>query len=215
MPTKDQTLDAFCSQLAAGTPAPGGGAAAAVAGAMGAALVSMVAGLTVGREKYAAVNAEMEHLQQVGRREMEALFTCADEDQSAFNAVMAAFALPKGTEQEKAQRQQAVQAGYKTATEAPLKTMEHALVVMRVALAAASRGNQNALSDAYAGFLTVGAAFDGALWNVAINLGSLKDEAYKQAVVERVNRLRSERDEVVAAMQALTPDPVVRFLGQK
>ncbi|MDB4895693.1 MAG: formiminotetrahydrofolate cyclodeaminase [Firmicutes bacterium] len=214
MATKHETLDNFCSQLAAGTPAPGGGAAAAVAGAMGAALVSMVAGLTLGREKYAGVQAEMAELQVTGRSEVEALFTCADEDQTAFNAVMAAFALPKGTDEEKAQRQQAVQAGYRQATEAPLKTMAHGLLVMRVALAAANRGNTNALSDAYVAYLTAAASFEGALWNVAINLGSLKDEGYRQRVVETVARLRAERDEVAAAMQALTPDPVARFLAR-
>jgi methenyltetrahydrofolate cyclohydrolase len=215
MQTKSQTIEAFCSQLAAGTPAPGGGAAAAVTGAMGAALVSMVAGLTVGREKYAAVHAEMEHLQKAGAREMEALLTCADEDQAAFNTVMAAFALPKTSDEEKRQRQMAVQSAYQTATEAPLKTMEHALAVMRSALAAASRGNTNALSDAYVGFLTASACFEGALWNVAINLGSMKDETYKATVVETVGRLRRERDEVASAMHALTPDPVVRFLAHK
>ena len=214
MATKHETLDNFCSQLAAGTPAPGGGAAAAVAGAMGAALVSMVAGLTLGREKYAAVQSEMDELQATGRRELDALFTCADEDQTAFNAVMAAFALPKGSDEEKAKRQAAVQAGYRQATEAPLKTMAHALTVMRAALAAAHRGNTNALSDAYVAYLTASAAFEGALWNVAINLGSLKDEAYRQGVVDKVSGMRAERDEVTAAMQALTPDPVTRFLAR-
>jgi formiminotetrahydrofolate cyclodeaminase len=214
MATKHETLDNFCSQLAAGTPAPGGGAAAAVAGAMGAALVSMVAGLTLGREKYADVQAEMAELQVDGRRELEALFACADEDQTAFNAVMAAFALPKSTDEEKAQRQQAVQVGYKQATEAPLKTMAHGLVVMRAALAAANRGNRNALSDAYVAYLTAAACFEGALWNVAINLGSLKDEGYRQGVVDKVTRLRAERDELAAAMRALTPDPVARFLAR-
>lgn len=214
MATKHETLDNFCSQLAAGTPAPGGGAAAAVAGAMGAALVSMVAGLTLGREKYADVQAEMAELQVAGRRELEALFTCADEDQTAFHAVMAAFALPKGTDEEKAQRQQAVQTGYKQATEAPIKTMEHGLVVMRAALAAAKRGNSNVLSDAYVAYLTAAASFEGALWNVAINLGSLKAEGYRQGVVDKVTRLRAERDEMAAAMQALTPDPVARFLAR-
>ncbi|MDB4898127.1 MAG: formiminotetrahydrofolate cyclodeaminase, partial [Firmicutes bacterium] len=88
------------------------------------------------------------------------------------------------------------------------------LLVMRVALAAANRGNTNALSDAYVAYLTAAASFEGALWNVAINLGSLKDEGYRQRVVETVTGLRAERDEVAAAMQALTPDPVARFLAR-
>ncbi len=212
MSTAEQTIEAFCSQVAAGTPAPGGGAVAAVAGAMGASLVAMVAGLTVGREKYAGVHDEMVALQEAGRRETAEFLRCADEDQAAFEQVMAGFSLPKGTAEEKAARQQAVQAGYRAATLSPLKTMEHSVVVMRAALAAASRGNTNALSDAYVGYLTASAAFEGGLWNVAINLGSLKDEAFKQEVMAHVERLRSDRTEIAAAFHALTPDPIARFM---
>jgi formiminotetrahydrofolate cyclodeaminase len=215
MRTAEQTIEAFCSQLAAGTPAPGGGAAAAVSGAIGASLVAMVAGLTVGREKFAAVNEEMLHAQEVGRREGAALLACADEDQEAFEQVMAAFALPKGSDEEKKARTQAVQAGYKAATRSPLKTMEHCLVVMRYALAVAEKGNPNALSDAYVGFLTASAGFEGALWNVAINLGSIKDAAFKEETLAEVNRLRAEKAEIQRAIDALTPDPVARFLGEK
>jgi methenyltetrahydrofolate cyclohydrolase len=215
MAIADQTIQDFCSQLAAGTPAPGGGAAAAVAGAMGASLVAMVAGLTAGREKYAAVNDEMVSLQEVGNREQQALLHCADVDMEAFNQVIAAFARPKSNDTEKAERQQAVQAGYQAATLSPLDTMKHSIVVMRSALAAASRGNTNALSDAYVGYLTGAAAFEGALWNVAINLGSLKNETFKQEILAEVDRLRSEQAEVGAAMKALTPDPVTRFLTRK
>lgn len=215
MRTAEQRIQDFCSQLAAGTPTPGGGAAAAVAGAMGASLVAMVAGLTVGREKYAAVNDEMADLQAAASRETDALLACADEDQEAFNHVMAAFALPKGTDEEKKARQAAVQAGYKLATQSPLSTMKHAITVMRGAVAAASRGNTNALSDAYVGFLTASAAFEGGLWNVAINLGSLKDESFKQEILSEVGRLRAEQDELVRLMKELTPDPVARFVAQK
>jgi len=212
MRTAEQTIHDFCTQLAAGTPAPGGGAAAAVSGAMGAALVAMVAGLTAGREKYAAVNDEMQDLQAAGQREMDALLHLADVDQEAFDQVMAAFALPKTNDAEKAERQKAVQAAYKAATLAPLETMKHGLTVMRGALAAASRGNTNALSDAYVGYLTAYAGFQGALWNVAINLGSIKDEAFKQDVLAQVSRLRTEQQEIAEAIHALTPDPILRFL---
>lgn len=214
MSTADQTLEAFCSQVASGTPAPGGGAVAAVAGAMGAALVAMVAGLTAGREKYANVHDEMVTLQETGKREAQNLFRCADEDQAAFEQVMKAFSLPKGTDEEKAVRQKAVQDGYRAATLSPLKTMEHSVVVMRAALAAASRGNTNAVSDAYVGYLTASAAFEGGLWNVAINLGSLKDQEFKQEVMDRVERLRADRTEIAAAFHALTPDPVARFMAK-
>lgn len=214
MAIADQTIEAFCSQVAAGTPAPGGGAVAAVAGAMGAALVAMAAGLTVGREKYAAVHDEMLSLQETGQRELGELLQCADADQESFEQVMAAFSLPKGTGDEKAARQKAVQAGYRAATLSPLNTMEHSVVVMRAALAAASRGNTNVVSDAYVGYLTASAAFEGGLWNVAINLGSLKDEAFKQEVLVQVERLRQDRTEIAAAFQALTPDPITQLMAK-
>lgn len=214
MRVADQTLEAFCSQLAAGTPTPGGGAAAAVTGAIGAALVAMVAGLSVGREKYAAVHEEMETLQRSGVRESQVLLQCADEDQDAFERVMAAFALPRTSEEEKAERRKVIETAYQAATMPPLTTMEHSLVVMRGALAAASRGNPNALSDAYVAYLTASAAFEGGLWNVAINLGTIKDDGFKEQVLSRVNRLRSERTTIAAAFHSLTPDPVQRFLGQ-
>jgi len=214
VPTSKQTIEDFCSQVSAGTPAPGGGAVAAVAGAMGAALVAMVAGLTVGREKYAAVNDEMLSLQELGKREEAALFACADKDAAAFEEVMRAFALPKSNDAEKAARQAAIQAGYQVATLSPLDTMKHTIAVMRAALAAAQRGNQNALSDAYVGYLMASAAFEGGLWNVAINLGSLKDEAFKQEVLGEVTRLRAERAEIVEAFHALVPDPVAKFTAK-
>lgn len=215
MHTAEQTIEAFCGQLAAGTPAPGGGAAAAAAGAMGASLVAMVAGLTRGREKFRAVEEEMAALQEAGQRESEALLACADEDQDAFNRVMAAFALPRSTEAEKAHRQSAVQEAYKGATRSPLATMEHCMTVMRGALAAAEKGNPNAFSDACVGFLLAAAGFEGALWNVAINLGSINDEGFKQEMLAAVERLRREKEEVERALRTLAPDPVVRFLGSR
>lgn len=215
MSTADQKIVDFCSQISAGTPTPGGGAAAAVAGAMGASLVAMVAGLTAGREKFAAVNDEMVSLQEMGLKEAQDFLACADADAEAFNQVMAAFALPKATDEEKAVRKDAVQAGYKAATLSPLDTMKHAVVVMRGALAAASKGNPNALSDGYVGFLMGNAAFEGALWNVCINLPSLKDEGFKETVLADVARLRNEQREIAEAMHALTPDPVQRFVVPK
>lgn len=215
MRTANQTIQDFCTQIAAGTPTPGGGAAAAVTGAMGAALVAMVAGLTVGREKYAAVQEEMASLVEAGKRESEAMLVCADEDGEAFEKVMAAFGLPKSTDEEKAARTKAVQAAYKEATHSPLNTMKHAVAIMRSALIAATKGNPNALSDGHVGYLTAAAAFEGALWNVAINLGSIKDEAFKAEILAEVARLRAERAEIGAAFQTLAPDPIARFVTVK
>lgn len=212
MQIREQTIAAFCEELGAATPAPGGGAVAAVASALGASLAAMVGGLTCGREKFRAVEAEMTALKDEARREADALLALADADQAAFTQVMAAFGLPRGTPEEKAERQRAVQAAYQTATRTPLETMERCLAVMRHALAAVERGNQNALSDGCAGFLLAAAGFEAALWNVAINLGSIKDESFRQDALAAVDRLRREQEEVQEAFRRAVGDPVSRFV---
>lgn len=214
MQVRDQTVSGFCSQLSEPTPAPGGGAAAAVAGALGASLVAMVAGLTLGREKFAAVEAEMTRAQEAGRREADALLGCADADAGAFRRVMTAYALPKGSEEERRARSAAVQEAYREATRTPLETMERCLEVIRHALVVIRSGNPSALSDAYVGFLTASAGFEGALWNVAINLGAIKDERFREETLAAVRRLRAEKKELQEAIAALASDPVRRFLGE-
>ncbi|MFO7273777.1 MAG: cyclodeaminase/cyclohydrolase family protein [Bacillota bacterium] len=211
----EQTVRAFCDQVAAATPAPGGGAVAAVAGALGASLVAMVAGLTRGREKFRDVEAVMAAAQEAGLREAGALLELANEDQAAFNQVMAALALPKGTPEEKAARRQAVQEAYRAATRTPLETMEHCLEVMRHALAVVAQGNPSAATDACVGLLMASTGFEGALWNVAINLGSIADEAFRQETMEKVEKMRAEREEVLEAFRSLVPDPVERFLKKQ
>lgn len=153
--------------------------------------------------------------QEAGRREAEALLDLADQDQAAFSQVMAAFALPRGTPEEKAERRKAVQAAYREATRTPLETMAHCLAVMRHALAVVAKGNPNAASDAVVGLLMASAGFEGALWNVAINLGSIQDEAFRQEATAAVERMRREREEVLQAFRSLIPDPVVRFMKQQ
>jgi formiminotetrahydrofolate cyclodeaminase len=204
-----QTLGDFCSQLAAGTPAPGGGAASAAVGAMGAALAAMAAGLTIGRPQFEAVHAEMLALQRSAEREMDTLLICADRDQAGFTAVMAALELPRGS----ADRQQALEAGYKAATAAPLQTMQHSLRVMWHALAAAQRANPHALSDAYVGYLAASAAFEGGLWSAAMNLGQIADRLFYERVQEAIRTMQAERKELVRQFERLVPTVVRELVG--
>lgn len=204
MSVAKQTLEDFCSQLAAGTPAPGGGAAAAVAGALGAALVGMVAGLTVGRPRYAAAHDEMTGLQDSAKRLTAALLTCADADQAAFERVMVAYALPKGSDE----RVRSVRAGYQAASEVPLDIMQHSIAVMRGALAAAVKGNRNAISDAYVGYLAASTAFEGALWTTAMNLEHL-DEEVRTEMLGHIRRLRTDRADLAEEFKRVVPDPLV------
>ncbi|MHB9145286.1 MAG: cyclodeaminase/cyclohydrolase family protein [Symbiobacteriia bacterium] len=192
-PTFDLKVGEFLDRLASGEPAPGGGAAAAVAGAMGAALVSMVCGLTSGREKYKDVEAELGAVSAAATMARANFLLLSQRDQDAFTAVMQAFRLPKGTDAEKSGRQAAIQAGLQEATRVPLSTLQQAVELLPGALTAIDKGNANARSDAASAYFLTQAAADGALLNVKINLGGLKDEDFKQGILAAVKRALDER----------------------
>jgi len=206
--TTEQTVENFLSELAAGTPAPGGGTASAVAGAMAAALAAMVANLTVGKEKYASVQAEMAALAERAQAIRDASLQAADADKAAFAQVMLAYALPKGTEAEKAARLNAIQAGLQAATLVPLETMRHAVAAGRAAQIAAARGNASARTDAVCAYLLARAAFQGALWNAAVNLGSIKDADFRTDKVASVAGLQQDQADIDSAMAELGLDPL-------
>lgn len=171
------SLTAFFDQLASRRPTPGGGSASAIAGAMAGALVQMVASLSgEGQEETLAQG-------QVLINQLAHLANC---DADAFNEVMAAFQLPKTTEQEKQRRSQAIQKATETAVEVPLKVMDLSLRALRLAKEIAVHGNPNALSDAGVAGLLSTAAVKGASYNVLINLPGLKDSEYVAAAKRRV-----------------------------
>lgn len=167
----------FLDALAAGTPAPGGGSASAYSAAAGAALVAMVARLTLGKKKYAAV----QELMQGALAQAEALRTdltqAVQRDAQAFEAVMAAFKLPKDTPEQEQARNDAIEAATLGAAEAPLDVASKAVEVMALAAQVAAQGNINAISDGASGAAMARAALTGAGYNVRINLKSLKDQA--------------------------------------
>ena len=213
--TGEQTVADFLSQLAAGTPAPGGGAASAVAGAMAAALAAMVANLALGREKYAGVQEEMQVLAQQAGHTCTASLAAADADQAAFALVMQAYAMPKGTQAEKNERSIAIQAGLQAATQVPLETMRHALAAGRAAVAVAARGNANARTAAVCAYLLARAAFQGALWNAAVNLGSIKNTAFRSQCLESISQLQQAQSGIDAAMTAAGFDPLQAYLPNR
>ncbi len=173
----------FCQELASSSPAPGGGSASAVAGALGAALAGMVANLTVGKKKYHLVEEEMKALLVDSDRLRNRYLQLVDKDTAAFNQVMAAFKMPKQTETDKSKRRTAIQEATKLATLTPFEMAELSVEVLRLCHIAALKGNKNALSDAGVGAGMAEAAFRGAVYNVRINLGSLKDQNF----VTRIN----------------------------
>ncbi len=181
MSYRDLTLAGFLDELSSGAATPGGGCAAALAGALAAGLVAMVARNTGALD---AIAAEADGL----RGELEEL---VDVDAAAFERVMAAFRLPKETEEQKAERSAAIQAGYRAAVEPPAAVCERALRVLELAAEVAERGNPNAVSDAGVAALLAASALDGAALNVEINLGSIKDEAYREERAEAVRTCRA------------------------
>lgn len=187
-----QPMQHFLDKLSSKSPEPGGGSAAALVGAEAAALVGMVCYLTLGKEKYADVQAEMEELRdksEAARADMQRLL---QEDTEAFAAASAAYKLPKETDEQKAQRDVAIQAGLKKATEVPFAIGEKALEIARLSLVAAEKGNKGAVSDAGVAVLFAEAALQAAALNVRINLVSIKDPDY---VNDKWNKMQKMVDE--------------------
>lgn len=196
------TIESYLNRLAAADPEPGGGSAAALAGALGAALVSMVTNLTLGKEKFAAVQddvAELKKRSEALRAELEELVTL---DALAYREVAAAMKMPKDTGEQQEQRRQVMQVALKGAAEVPLKVAEAAVEVARLSLPAAEKGNPNAVSDAGVAVLLADAAAHSAALNARINLVWIEDEDVKRGTWARIEAILSEtgrmRDIVLA-----------------
>jgi glutamate formiminotransferase/formiminotetrahydrofolate cyclodeaminase len=176
-PTAQAPETDFLQRLAAGTATPGGGAAAAYAGAMAAGLVGMVARLTLGKKKYAAVEDLMRRMAERADALRQVLTAAVAEDSAAFEAVMAAFRLPKDTAEQQSVRQAAIEAGYTLAAEVPLRVARAAADALELAAQAAEHGNVNALSDAASAAYLAQAALRGAALNVRANATAISDQA--------------------------------------
>ncbi|MFA5033843.1 MAG: cyclodeaminase/cyclohydrolase family protein [bacterium] len=192
---KDVSLQGFISELASNSPAPGGGSAAALSGTIGTALVCMVAELTIGKEKYKEVEAEMQEALNKGKEIKDRFFTFIEEDEQAFNKVMSGYKLPKNTDEEKQIRSNAIQSALKEAVNVPLEVIRNVRIAIELAFLCASKGNTNSISDAGVAGLELHASALGALYNVLINLGSIKDENFKTQVKTESEKLIKEVNE--------------------
>lgn len=198
----DQTIRGFLDELASSAPTPGGGSAGALVGAVGAALLAMVGNLTAGKKGYEAVDGSMRELVAESDRLRGELVRLADEDVRVFGAVMAAYRLPRGGDDERAARQAAIQAALLDATEAPLKLARVCAEVIELAAVAAEEGNSNVVSDAGVGVVAAQAALRAAALNVWINAGSIENRAFADealAELERLLEAGAERTEAVFA----------------
>ena len=191
-----EPLQVYLDDAAANKPAPGGGSVSACAGALGAALVSMVCNLTRGREKFAAVETEIVTLVAASEAARGRLEQLLQEDTTAYSGVITAYKMPKDSEDEQAARSQAIQDGLIIAADVPLEICRVAVEVCRLAKVAAGLGNPQAVTDAGIGAILGEAAVVGAALNVRINLGSIKDQAY-------VAKAAAEIDEILAEAAVL------------
>lgn len=176
--TSDSTISAFLDALASGESTPGGGGASALTGSQAAALVSMVLRFTIGKKKYADVEAEMQECLTKSETLRTQLLGLADGDVEAFNAVVATYSMPKATDEEKAARTAAMQNALKGAMEVSILIAEASLAVIHLTDPVGAKGNSNVVSDAATAAYLGYAAVRGALINVNINLKFIKDEAY-------------------------------------
>jgi len=168
-----EALSAFVSRVASPAPTPGGGSVSAHAAALGAALTQMVAGLTLGKKKYAGVETEMKTLAQQATALRQQLSALVERDADAYETVRTAYGLPSEPESAAAAKAEAVRSALIVAAEVPLETAKAAAAVCEIASAVAERGNTNAVSDACVAALLAEAACKGAVWNVRINVASL------------------------------------------
>ena len=166
----------FVDLLASDAPAPGGGSAAALEGALGAALTAMVCGLTVGKKKYAEFQELAEEAQKKATGLKARFVDVMDRDTEAFNVVSAAFGMPKETDEEKAARSAAIQKGLEGCTKTPFEMMELAVETLELTASILGKSNDSAASDLGVSALSLRAAIQGAWLNVLINIGNLKNK---------------------------------------
>ena len=177
MKLAELTTAGFTDLLASDAPAPGGGSAAALEGALGAALTAMVCSLTIGKKKYAEFEETVKAAQAKATDLKVRFVDVMDRDTEAFNVVSAAFGMPKATDEEKAARSAAIQEGLKGCTKTPFEMMELAVETLELTASILGKSNDSAASDLGVSALSLRAAIQGAWLNVLINIGSLKDTA--------------------------------------
>lgn len=187
----DQKIEEFLEDLASSKPAPGGGSAAAVAGGLAAALSSMVANLTIGKEKYEDVESEFKEILADANDLRREFLKTISEDIRAYNEVMDAYGAPSETPEEKEERKRSIQEALKGATEPPFKMAELALEVLDLARKCAVSGNSHAVTDAGASAILAEATVRTSLLNVDINLSSISDESFVSEKTDKRNDLSS------------------------
>lgn len=189
MKTEDKTCRQFINELSSAAPAPGGGGAAAMCGALAVSLGNMVGALTVGKKKYADAEDEIKRLMKESERLKGELLALVDEDARCFEPLSASYRLPKSTQEECSLRAEAIEENLKLACSAPLKIMEACAEATELISAFAEKGSVTVLSDAGCGASLCRGALAAAAMNVYINTKAMKDREYAGAVNARADEL--------------------------
>jgi len=192
MAFRDQTIDAFIRELSSKAPVPGGGGASALVGALSASLTHMVGALTVGKPKYAAVEAEMQELLKETEALADRFLKLMDEDAEAFEPLAQAYRLPKETEAEKASKAVQMEAALKSAVQPPLEIMETCAKALPLIALCAKKGSVVAVSDAGVAASLCRAALEGASLNVFINTQGMLDRGYAETLNRRAKELLAQ-----------------------
>jgi formiminotetrahydrofolate cyclodeaminase len=206
---KDDSIQKFLDELAGPSSTPGGGSAAAVMGAMGAALVSMLCNLTIGKKNYAEVEAEMREVLGQSENLRHRLTGMINDDVAAFNQVMAAYGMPKNSEEEKARRTAAIQEALKRATLVPLSCAKTCFEVMELAKRAAEKGNVNVVSDAGVAVLAACAGLKSAALNVYVNTAAIKEEAFNAQKLAELDKVLANADSFTDGVYELAKGKLV------
>ncbi|WP_150051427.1 methenyltetrahydrofolate cyclohydrolase [Methylomonas rhizoryzae] len=197
---KDKPLSRFLDELAGKQATPGGGSAAALMGAQAAALVSMVCNLTIGKPKYAEVEAELVALLGESERLRGALTGMIKSDIEVFDQLMACYAMPKASDEEKAARNAQIQAALRVATDVPLDCAKACAKVVTLSRVAAEKGNLGVISDAGVAVMAAYAGLKSAALNVQINAGALKDRAFADTKLAELNEVLGGAEEEASAV---------------
>jgi formiminotetrahydrofolate cyclodeaminase len=192
MALADLSIKEFLAKTASNSPVPGGGSIAALSAAIAASLSEMVAHLTIGKKDYEALEEEMQGIAKDALQYRERLIRYIDKDSDAYNDVMTAFKLPKATEQEQNNREGAIQGALINATLVPLDVARDAFKIIELAGKVVQQGNKNAVTDAAVAVMMARTAALSALYNVKINLASIKDTNFVEEIREEIKHMGSE-----------------------
>ena len=203
---KDKSIEQFLDELASKQATPGGGSAAAVMGAQAAALVSMVCNLTLGKPKYAAVEADMQALLAESEALRETLIGMIKADVDVFDKLMACYGLPKASDEEKSHRSDQIQSVLREATEVPLACAQACSQAIALSRVAAEKGNLGVISDAGVAVMAAYAGLKSAALNVHINAGSLKDRAFAEAKLAELEAITKGADTEAEAVYQIVKD---------